>query len=80
MDQSKPWFQSIGVWGGLVSMFAGVIGLFGYHMSPDDVANVSKALAQGAQLLSSIVAVVGGIIAVYGRVVATKKIAAPPAA
>lgn len=63
----KGALQSRGVWGGLVAAGAGVAGLLGFAFSPADIADATTALA-------SIASGVGGVLAVIGRVRATKKI------
>jgi len=66
MRESKPWYLSRGVWGGIVATLAPVIGYVIARMTGDEQAGV---LVLGA--LTSI----GGIIAVGGRALATRRIA-----
>jgi len=56
-----------GVWGGTIGLFAGAFQLFGYTISPTD-------LREAADLVQGIVVAVAGLIAIYGRVRATKMI------
>jgi hypothetical protein len=76
MYDVKPWYQSSGIWGGLIAVIAPVAGFFGYTLTADD----AKALADGVTQLivagSGVASIVGGIIAIVGRVRASKKIAA----
>ena len=74
MEESKAWYQSIGVWGGVTGTVAGVAGLFGYTISPEDQANVANALSQTVTLVSSLAALGGGLAAIFGRVRASKAI------
>ncbi len=67
MDGMKSFLTSKTVWGGLLAVASALIGLFGYTMTAADTAE-----AMGA--VTSITAGIGGVIAVYGRVVATKRI------
>lgn len=67
MNESKSLFASKGVMGGVVAALAGVVGVFGYTITPEDQAALIT-------LIPSIVAIVGGIVAMYGRIKATKKI------
>ncbi|MBA1445856.1 MAG: hypothetical protein M3H12_18705 [Chromatiales bacterium] len=60
----KPWWKSRGVMGGAVAAVAGVIGLFGLEI---DQVTATDALLQ-------IAALVGGIVAVYGRLKAAQPI------
>lgn len=70
MNESKPWYASSGIWGGILAAAAPAIGLV-FHMT------VSSAdTAQLADALAAIGAGIGGLVAVYGRVKATKQITA----
>jgi len=66
-NQNKPWYQSKAVIGGAIAVAAGVAGLFGYAITPEDTAAVTDAIV-------AVGAAVGGILAVVGRLQATKKI------
>jgi len=74
MDGAKPWYQSTSVWGGLVSIGAGAAGAFGYTISPEDQAAIVNAASQTATLIMSASAMIGGAMAIIGRVRASKKI------
>lgn len=68
MDQTKQWYQSSAVWGGILAVLAPAIaGIFHVTISTADTAQL-------ADLLGAAGGVIGGLIAVYGRVKATKKI------
>lgn len=66
MDE-KVWWQSKGVWGSLIAVAAGIAGAFGF--------NIDSA---GQEVIaSSVVAIagaVGGLIALWGRIRAEKKL------
>ena len=64
---TKPWWQSKTVWGGLVTLLAVILGAFGYDLGTED----QKQLVE---ILSQIAASVGAVIAIYGRLTATKRI------
>jgi hypothetical protein len=64
MDGAKPLIQSKTFWGALVAL-----ALRHYTLTPADAA-------QAVDLLSGFASAVGGLIAIYGRVVATPKIGA----
>lgn len=66
MADTKGFFESTGVWGGLLSLVGGV-SFAGYSLTAEDAASIVP-LAQG------IVGAVGGLVAIYGRVKATKRI------
>ena len=63
----KSWVTSKGVWGGIAAVGGGVLAFFGYTISD---ADLSRLIELGSSIASS----VGGIVAIYGRVKATKKI------
>ncbi len=69
MDQTKPWYASKAVWGGLVAVAAPVAS-YALHVTigAGDQATLVDALA-------GIGSGVGGLLAVYGRVTATRAIA-----
>ena len=56
---------------GLVAMIAGVLSLFGYQLGAGDQAEIVQAA-------SGIAAALGGLIAIYGRLVASKRIGSRP--
>jgi hypothetical protein len=69
---SKPWYASSGVWGGILAVVAPLIGVLLHKtVSSADITAVSDALA-------AIGGAVGGLIAVYGRVNATTTIGTKP--
>jgi hypothetical protein len=60
--ERKPWLTSNAIRGGVVAILAGVIGLS------------TADLEQTAQTLTDLATILGGVMAVYGRVKATQKI------
>jgi len=60
----KPWYKSKTIWGSIVAVLALVAGAFGYSVGPD---------AQ-AEIVTSLVGVVGGAFAIYGRIKAVDKV------
>lgn len=68
MEENKKWWESKGVWGGVLAVVGGLLGVGGYVLGPEDIETLSAAFA-------SIGSAVGGILAVYGRVKASKKVA-----
>ena len=60
----KEWYLSKAVWGGIIAIVAGISAAFGY-----DVDVVSQE-----QIVTQVVAVVGGGLALYGRIKSTTKI------
>ena len=69
--ESKPWYLSKGVIGGLVSAVAGVLALLG-HALPD--GSIPFLTDQVTNIAEGVFAVVGGITAIYGRIKADKRI------
>ena len=74
MTDKKGMFSSVGVWGGIGAGVSGIIAflaaiapLFGYSVAPEDQQTLVAAL-------TGIGGAVSGLIAVYGRITATKVI------
>jgi hypothetical protein len=67
MEEYKSLLASKTIWGGIIAVGAGLAGIFGYSVSPADQVQAIDALA-------GIASAVGGVIAIFGRVKATKKI------
>jgi len=67
----KPWWASRGIWGGIVALVAGIAGICGVAISPEDQAHITDLVVLAASALG---AVVGGIMAVIGRKAAKKPI------
>lgn len=63
----KPWYQSRVIWGGIISILVPIAGLLGVEIAPDIASDIA-ALATAAG------GVVGGGLAIWGRVRATKPI------
>lgn len=68
MDEMKPLVESKTFWGAVVALGAGGLSLGHYTLSPADAAHA-------VDLITGMASAVGGILAIYGRVVASKKIA-----
>ena len=65
MDDFKSLFASKTFWGGVIAVLAGILGFFGYQIGGPDQAALIEAG-------SAIAASVGGVIAIIGRVKASK--------
>jgi hypothetical protein len=65
--ETKPFYQSKAVWGGVIALLSVVAGAFGYSVGADDQIALVDALATGG-------GAVGALLAVYGRIVASGKI------
>jgi len=67
MNGFKSLFASKTFWGGLLAVGAGIGGFFGFVITEEDRTAV-------LELGVGIASFVGGIIAIYGRIKATKQI------
>ena len=61
MNESKPWYASTAVWGGVLAALSPLIALAGYQIDA----------GQAADILAAVGSLIGGALAVYGRVRAT---------
>lgn len=68
MEDTKPWWQSTAVWGGIIAGLAGLAGLFGYQI--DQVLQTDATA-----WVAGLAAAVGGFFAIWGRIKASKKVA-----
>lgn len=67
MKDVKSFLRSKTIWGAVIAVAPPVLNLLGYSVTGADVAQVSGSI-------DSIVTAVGALLAVYGRVTATKAI------
>ena len=67
MEETKKWYMSKSVWGGIIAVAAAVAGAFGFTIGADE----QNILAESAVAVAG---VVGAVLAVVGRVKASKKI------
>ena len=67
MSNFKGVLSSKGVWGGLIVVLSALLGMFGYTIGLEDQQALTDAVSQFG-------AMVGGLLAIYGRVTATKRI------
>lgn len=70
MDNGKAWWASRGVWGGVVAAASGVAGMFGMTVDAAAQAQMTETLISVCSALS----MVGGVVAIIGRLRADKKI------
>lgn len=61
---NKPWYLSRGVVGGMVSILAGILTAFGLEVDQPALTDTALAAAE----------VIGGAVAVYGRIKATQPV------
>jgi uncharacterized membrane protein len=67
MYDSKDWWTSRTIWGGVAAIIGGLGLLFGIEVGANHVAAMTESLLQLATII-------GGIITVWGRTVADKRI------
>ena len=63
----KNWYASKGVWGGVVAAGAGLAGVLGYAIDEATQAHI-------VELAVSAAALVGGVLALIGRIKASKAV------
>jgi drug/metabolite transporter (DMT)-like permease len=67
MVELKKWYQSRAVWGGLVAVVCGVLGLLGYGLEEAERQLLTDALVALGSLI-------GGLMAIWGRLKASDKV------
>lgn len=67
MEQTKKWYQSKTIWGSIITILSIVAGVAGYQIDPSMQQELVNDFA-------GIGAIVGSLIAVYGRITANAKI------
>lgn len=67
MDGVKGFFGSKTIWGGIIVLVATVAGFLGFNVSADDQTTLIGYLDQAA-------VIIGGLLAIWGRITATKTI------
>lgn len=58
---SKPWYQSKGIWAAIIAAISGLLGLIGHQIDPGTqqiLVNDISAAAQAVSIVSSILAAV----------------------
>jgi hypothetical protein len=70
MVEGKNWWASRGVVGGLVALVCGVLAAMGYAATAEDAAIMTNA----TEAVLSAISAVGGAVALWGRIRATKRI------
>lgn len=65
MVEEKPWYLSKTIWGSLISVAAALAATLGIAIDAQSQAAIAEALVQ-------IVAAAGALIAIYGRLTATR--------
>ena len=68
MYDVKSFFASKTIWGGFIALIASAAAIWGYSITPADQAQI-------VELITGIGGITGSVLAIYGRIVATRKIA-----
>ena len=71
MTETKAWYESKTVWGGIIAIIAAILGIFGHQIDQETQQFLTE---QSVQIASALAAAFGGAIAIYGRVKARKVI------
>jgi len=71
INETKPWYTSRTIWGGLATILALVLGFFGYSV---DEATKTLIIEQGPALAAGIAGAIGAVLTVWGRLKASKNI------
>lgn len=66
-DDAKAWYQSRTVWGALVAILASLANAAGVEVTAGDEGEL-------ADLLVAAVGTVGGLVALYGRILARRRV------
>jgi hypothetical protein len=69
--ETKPWYASKGVWGGIVTIAAVLAGIAGIEI---DAKTQALIVDQGVGIATALVALAGSILSIWGRVKAVKAI------
>lgn len=73
--QSKPWYRSRTIVGGAVAVVASIVGLLGITIDAATQAEATTVALQFGDLVTPVTAAVGGLVAIWGRIVAKGPIA-----
>lgn len=74
MIETKSFFQSRTVWGGIMVVVAAIAGFFGFDFTAASQAETIDLLDQAAGAIDRLVIIAAALYTIYARVVATKKI------
>lgn len=66
MMESKSWYSSKTVWGGLIALVSGLLGIAGITISPEEQELIIMSV-------TAIASSIGGLLAVYGRIKTDRK-------
>lgn len=64
---TKKWYESKTIWGGIIALLGAAAGAFGYAVDADTQASIVDLVTVAGTAL-------GGLLAIFGRVKASKKV------
>ena len=67
MQDSKPWYASTTIWAGFIVLAVSVAGIFGFTVVAEDQSAIIEAVP-------AIITGLAGVIAIIGRIFASKEI------
>jgi hypothetical protein len=67
VETTKSWYTSKAIWGGILAIVVPIMSTIGYQMTDGDVGEL-------ANIITSVATAIGGVIAIWGRISATKAI------
>jgi uncharacterized membrane protein len=71
MEETKSWWQSKTIWGAVITIIALIASLFGYQIDPQTQQII---LDRTMAIVTAVGTIVGSVMAIYGRIKATKRI------
>ena len=74
MNEEKKVYQSKTIIGALVAIAVPVANMFGYKIDPTLSLDILNTLTVTGDLIESLIATGGALLAIYGRITATKAI------
>lgn len=69
--EQKPWYLSRTIWGAIIGVLSGGLALVGHGLSSDTQTWLTNEVVR---VIEAGMAVIGGILAIYGRVKAEARI------
>ena len=71
MEDTKKWYLSRGVWGGIIAAVASIAGIVGHTINIEQQTQIVNTIMVLVPLFAS---AVGGLMALYGRIKAKHKL------
>ncbi len=71
MNDTKPWWTSISIWGSIATLVGLLLPNFGINVNPTDLTQLANSWAQ---VLDTAVTFIGLALTIYGRIHASKQL------